>query len=86
MTAGPVPPSGAAPRGRAPRARTQWSSRWVVALVLLALAVVFILENRQLTEIRLLVPVVLMPLWAALTGTLLVGLVVGVLVDRQRRR
>jgi uncharacterized integral membrane protein len=57
-----------------------------VALVLLALAVVFILENRQLTEIRLLIPVVLMPLWAALTGTLLIGLVVGVLLDRQRRR
>jgi uncharacterized integral membrane protein len=86
MTAGPVPPGGAPPRGKAPRARTRWNSRWIVALVLLALAVVFILENRQLTEIRLLIPVVLMPLWAALTGTLLIGLVVGVLLDRQRRR
>jgi uncharacterized integral membrane protein len=86
MTAGPVPPGGTTPRGRSPQARTRWNSRWVVALVLLAVAVVFILENRQLTEIRLLIPVVLMPLWAALTGTLLIGLVVGVLLDRQRRR
>ncbi len=86
MTAGPVPPGGTTPRGRAPQGRTQGNSRRIVALVLLAVAVVFILENRQLTEIRLLLPVVLMPLWAALTGTLLIGLVIGVLVDRQRRR
>ena len=86
MTAGPVPPGGTTPRGRAPKAGTQGNSRRILALVLLAVAVVFILENRQLTEIRLLLPVVLMPLWAALTGTLLIGLVVGVLVDRQRRR
>jgi uncharacterized integral membrane protein len=58
----------------------------VVATVLLAIALVFILENRQLTEIRLLIPVVFMPLWAALAGTLLVGVVIGVLLDRQRRR
>jgi uncharacterized integral membrane protein len=86
MTAGPVPPGGTTPRRGSPQARTRWNSRWIVALVLLAVAVVFILENRQLTEIRLLLPVVLMPLWAALTGTLLIGLVVGVLLDRQRRR
>jgi uncharacterized integral membrane protein len=86
MTAGPVPPGGTTPRGRVPQSRTQGNSRRIVALVLLAVAVVFILENRQLTEIRLLLPVVLMPLWAALTGTLLIGLVIGVLVDRQRRR
>jgi uncharacterized integral membrane protein len=86
MTAGPVPPGGTTPRGRAPKAGTQGNSRRILALVLLAVAVVFILENRQLTEIRLLLPVVLMPLWAALTGTLLIGLLVGVLVDRQRRR
>jgi hypothetical protein len=79
MTAGPVPPGGTTPRGRVPQSRTQGNSRRIVALVLLAVAVVFILENRQLT-------VVLMPLWAALTGTLLIGLVIGVLVDRQRRR
>jgi len=58
----------------------------VVTTVLLAIALVFIVENRQLTPIRLLIPVVLMPLWAALTGTLLIGLVIGVLLDRQRRR
>jgi len=85
MSTNPAQQSGSAPRGM-PATRSRWNSRWVVALVLLAIAVVFILENRQLTEIRLLIPVVLMPLWAALAGTLLVGVVIGVLVDRQRRR
>ena len=49
--------------------------------MLLVTALVFIVENRQLTEIRLLIPVVFMPLWAALAGTLLVGLAIGVLLD-----
>ncbi|MDD7942490.1 DUF1049 domain-containing protein [Actinomycetospora lutea] len=61
------------------------ASRWLVPVVLLALAVVFVLENRQLTEIRLLIPVVFMPLWAALTITLVIGLVVGLPVGRRRR-
>jgi uncharacterized integral membrane protein len=81
----PVPKSGSAPRGT-PEARTRWNSRWVVATVLLVVALVFVVENRQLTEIRLVIPVVLMPLWAALAGTLLVGVVIGVLLDRRRHR
>jgi uncharacterized integral membrane protein len=86
MTAGRAPTGGSAARAANREARSRWNSRWVVAAVLLAIAVVFVVENRQLTEIRLLVPVVLMPLWAALAGTLLIGLVIGVLLDRQRRR
>ncbi|MDD7941634.1 LapA family protein [Actinomycetospora lutea] len=61
------------------------TSRRVVALVLLAVAVVFVLENRDPTEIRLLIPVVLMPLWVALTITLVLGLAAGWLVARRRR-
>ncbi len=83
MSTNPAPQRGSP---GTPTTRSRWNSRWVLALVLLAIAAVFILENRQLTEIRLLIPVVLMPLWAALAGTLLVGLVIGVLLDRQRRR
>ena len=54
--------------------------------MLLALAVVFVVENRDLTDIRLLIPVVIMPLWAALVITLVIGLIVrSVVVGRQRR-
>ncbi len=86
MSAHPAQKSGPAPRGTNRETRSRWNSRWVVATVLLVIALVFIVENRQLTEIRLLIPVVFMPLWAALAGTLLVGVIVGVLLDRQRRR
>ena len=86
MSAQPAQGGGPAPRGKNSAATSRWNTRWVVAGALLVIALVFILENRQLTEIRLLIPVVFMPLWAALTGTLLVGIVIGVLLDRQRRR
>lgn len=48
------------------------------------LAVVFILQNRQPTSIRVILPVVTMPLWAALTGMLVVGVVIGLLISRRR--
>lgn len=63
----------------------QWTSRWVVGGALLALALVFILENRQIVSIRLLIPVVMMPQWAALTLTLVIGLVIGLLLARRQR-
>jgi uncharacterized integral membrane protein len=84
-THGPVA-GGPAESGRRSGAGKDGStSRWVVALVLLAVAVVFVVENRDLTEIRLLIPVVLMPLWAALAITLVIGLVVGWIVGHRRR-
>ncbi|WP_211189451.1 DUF1049 domain-containing protein [Actinomycetospora sp. TBRC 11914] len=63
----------------------RWSPRAIVAVVLLVLAVVFVVENRDLTEIRLLIPIVLMPLWAALAITLIIGLVVGVVLGRRQK-
>jgi uncharacterized integral membrane protein len=77
---GPRPASGGA-AGKGSR----WTSRWVIGAALLVLAVVFILENRQIVSIRLLIPVVMMPQWAALTLTLVLGLVIGLLVARRRR-
>ncbi|MFE5585544.1 hypothetical protein [Kitasatospora sp. NPDC056531] len=66
------------------RARTKaW---WLPPLVLSALALVFIFENRAETSIRVLVPVVTMPLWAALLGIWLVGVVSGLFLARRRRR
>lgn len=75
---------GAATSAR-PARKSWWTTRRIVALVLLILAVVFVVENRDLTEIRLLIPVVLMPLWAALTITLVIGLLVGFTLGRRGR-
>ena len=62
----------------------QWNSRWVIGGVLFVLAVIFILENRQPVSIRLLIPVVTMPQWAALTIMLVIGLIIGLLIRRKR--
>ncbi|MER7013530.1 LapA family protein [Saccharopolyspora sp. NPDC000359] len=59
--------------------------RVVVGLVLVVLAVVLAFENRGLVEVRLLVPVVTLPLWTALAGMLVIGVVIGLLVGRPRR-
>lgn len=68
-----------------PAGRHRVSARAVTGLVLGALAVVLAVENRALVEIRLLVPQVTMPLWTALAGMLVVGIVVGLLISRPRR-
>lgn len=64
--------------------RHKVTPRQVIAGVLIVLAVIFIVENREPVEIRLIVPVTSMPLWAALTGLFVVGCVVGWLVARRR--
>ena len=85
-THGRAPAGGdAAASGRpAATGTSRFTSRRIVALALLVLAVIFVVENRDLTEIRLLIPVVFMPLWAALTITLVIGLIVGVVLGRRR--
>jgi uncharacterized integral membrane protein len=50
--------------------------QWL-ALAAAIIALVFVLENRAQTEIRLLIPVVIMPLWLALLISLLLGLLIG---------
>lgn len=58
----------------------------VVVLVLGALALVFIFENRQDVRIRLVGPEVTMPLWLALLITFVVGWLCGRFLRRSRRR
>jgi uncharacterized integral membrane protein len=61
-----------------------FSPRQTIGLVLLVLAVIFILENRRSTTIRFLIPEVTAPLWVALLGSVLVGVVAGALITRDR--
>jgi uncharacterized integral membrane protein len=58
--------------------------RLVTGVVLGALAIVFVIENRQQIDVRLLVPVVTMPLWTALAALLLIGVLVGLLLRARR--
>ncbi|WP_306370144.1 LapA family protein [Nocardiopsis sp. CC223A] len=48
-----------------------------VALVLLVAVVVFVVQNREPTEIRLLLVSVTSPLWVTLTAAVVVGGVIG---------
>ncbi|WP_128434234.1 DUF1049 domain-containing protein [Streptomyces cyaneus] len=57
----------------------------VAVLVLVALALIFIFENTRKTEIRLLIPLVTMPLWLALLATGVVGALFGAFFMRRRR-
>ena len=61
------------------------SARLLTALVLTVLALIFIFQNNQMTAIRVLIPVVLMPLWAALAGMLIVGAAIGYVMNWRRR-
>lgn len=55
-------------------------------IVLTALAIVFIFENTDQVEIRLLVPLVTMPLYLALLAMFVIGALCGGLFFRWRER
>lgn len=63
-----------------------FSPRQTIGLVLLVLAVILILENRRSTTIRFLIPEVTAPLWVGLLGAVLVGVIAGALLTRDRHR
>ncbi|MCX4671335.1 DUF1049 domain-containing protein [Streptomyces sp. NBC_01381] len=57
----------------------------VAVLTLAVLGLIFIFENTRHTKIRLLIPVVTMPLWVALLGTGLIGALCGAYFMRRRK-
>lgn len=57
-----------------------------VPILLVALAAVFIGQNRETQRIHLLWMTVESPMWLLLSAMLLIGIVVGVLVNRRRRK
>ncbi len=72
-----APPSGQ--RRRVP-------AKLIVAVVLLAIALTFILQNRDAVDIRLAVVTVSAPLWAALVCMLVLGGLVVYLLTRRGRK
>ncbi|MFE7427435.1 DUF1049 domain-containing protein [Streptomyces sp. NPDC014735] len=79
-TSPPHAPATLSVKGRDIRVRT------VGIVALTAVAIWFIAANTVSVAIRLWIPVVVLPLWAVLTVTLLAGLVLGALVSRRRAR
>ncbi|MGK5532632.1 hypothetical protein [Streptomyces sp. URMC 129] len=67
-----------------PRSGDFWTPARIGIAVIAVLTLVFIFENTQRTEIRLLVPEVTMPLWLALLGTGLIGALFGRYFVRRR--
>jgi uncharacterized integral membrane protein len=60
-------------------------AKLIVAVVLLAIALTFILQNRDTIDIRLAVVTVSAPLWAALVCMLVLGGLVVLLLVRRRK-
>ena len=62
------------------------SPKTILALLILAAAVWFILANRGTVRIRLWIPVVLAPMWLVLLITFCAGMLTGMLVWRRKRQ
>ncbi|MEU9054344.1 DUF1049 domain-containing protein [Streptomyces sp. NPDC048384] len=71
--------------GRRAGVRGAMTPTRVAVLVLVVLALIFIFENTGETEIRLLIPLVTMPLWAALLAVGIIGALFGAYCMRRRR-
>lgn len=63
---------------------TRFALRYWVAIALIALAAVFIGQNRDRQSVRLLWISVESPMWLLLSAMLLVGVIVGLLLHRRR--
>jgi putative membrane protein len=77
-----TPTTGPAAGGRVRR----FALRYWVALILVALAAIFIAQNRDRPRVHILWITVESPMWFILTVMLAVGILVGLLLRRRRRR
>lgn len=63
----------------------RFALRYWVALILVALAAIFIAQNRDRANIHILWITVAAPMWSIFAGLLVVGIMVGLLLRRRRR-
>ena len=73
----PAPPSGRVRR---------FALRYWVALILAGLAAIFIAQNRDRVNIQVLWITVTAPMWLFFAGLLVVGILIGLLLRRRRRK
>ena len=57
----------------------------VAGLVIVALAIVFVVQNTRRTRVRFIVPIVTTWVWLALVVALILGFALGALVFRRRK-
>ena len=67
------------------RTVTRFALRYWVAIALVALAAVFIGQNRDRQSVRLLWITVESPMWLLLSAMLIVGVIVGLLLHRRKK-
>lgn len=77
---------GPAATGSASGWRDKLTTTRILVIVLVALAIILIAENTAQVRIRLIIPVVTMPLYAALLIMFVLGLLAGALLLYSRRR
>ncbi|MEU7813835.1 LapA family protein [Pseudonocardia sp. NPDC049154] len=66
------------------RGRRRITARWVVALVVAVLTVVFVLQNRDPVNVYLFTLTLSAPLWLLQVVMIAVGLLLGLVVTRRR--
>lgn len=66
--------------------RTRVPPKWIAALVVLAIAITFIVQNREIVTVTLFVTSTTGPLWVALACVLLLGVTCGYLIAHRRRK
>jgi putative membrane protein len=67
------------------RAVGRFALRYWVAIILAALAAIFIAQNRDRPRVHILWITVESPMWFILTVMLVVGILIGLLLHRRRR-
>lgn len=78
-------PSDAVETPSASRPVRRFALRYWVAIILVALAAIFIAQNRDRPRVHILWITVESPMWFILTVMLVVGILVGLLLRRRRR-
>jgi uncharacterized integral membrane protein len=74
----------ATPGGVPVRPRRRFSPRLIVALVVVALTLIFMVQNRDIVQIRLFAITLYSPLWLLLVVMAVVGALIGILLTRRR--
>ncbi|MDR1999206.1 MAG: LapA family protein [Frankiaceae bacterium] len=79
-----MPPPMGQPSSPEPSSRSWLTSRTVGAAVIVAISIIFVLENTQRVRVRFLVPKVSAPLWLALVVAFALGAAFGLFLSRRR--
>ena len=72
--------------GKPPGKERRLDTRTTIALILIALVLIFVFENSRHVSIRFLAPTASVPLWIALMLPLAIGIGIGLLIGQRRKK